>query len=200
MLSTMTGGFVRQFFPGIGKAFPSFKDKPRAKRNTDEHNGRKRKTTSSESPVGSQTPTLLAPRNRGRSAPREDASTTGTESPPSKRRRGHRMGLVAPSPNRPLNASVDPQLQSDLLRLIPEEVIGHCLGFLGSVQDRYALQTVCVQFKRISNTDTMLQDIHLGGNHETGQHGIIRESDTPVAAATRLTPFARAGNLESIYM
>jgi len=110
------------------------------------------------------------------------------------------MGLVAPSPNRPLNASVDPQLQSDLLRLIPEEVIGHCLGFLGSVQDRYALQTVCVQFKRISNTDTMLHDIHLGGNHETGQHGIIRESDTPVAAAARLTPFARAGNLEAIYM
>jgi hypothetical protein len=94
----------------------------------------------------------------------------------------------------------NPQLGSDLLRTVPEEVVGYVLSFLGSTEDRFALQTTCTQFKRISDTDDMLVNVKLGGYLETGKNGIIQEEYTAATAADALTPFARAGNVEAIYM
>ena len=84
--------------------------------------------------------------------------------------------------------------------MVPEEVVGHVLSFLGSTEDRFALQCTSVQFRRISNTDQMLANVKLGGEIETGKNGIVQEEDTPETAAVALTPFARAGNVEAIYM
>jgi hypothetical protein len=86
------------------------------------------------------------------------------------------------------------------LSLLPEDVLAHCLSFLGGVQDRHALQCTNKQFRRISNTDEMLLGIQVGGDKQTGLHGIISEKDTPVTASAALEPFASAGNLEAIYM
>lgn len=197
LLSSMSGAFFRQF---MGDSFPSFRNESPVS-NSNKERGRKRKSSgasSSDASVGSscQTPPL-----RG-----QDVSS---EEPPAKRLRSPHMTVPVPnntpstpssSSNKKTSLSTDPQLQSDFLRIIPEEVVGHCLSFLGSVEDRHALQTTCVQFRRISNTDAMLNNIELGGDHETGERGIIREHDTPVTAAAALTPFARAGNLEAIYM
>jgi len=84
--------------------------------------------------------------------------------------------------------------------MIPDEVVGHCLSFLGSTEHRFALQTTCQQFHRISNSDAMLVGVTLGGDTETERNGIIQEHDTAATAAAALTPFARAGNLEAVYM
>ena len=99
------------------------------------------------------------------------------------------------------NANQDgPHGQSDLLNMVPDEVVTHILSFCGSVVDRFALQTTCKTFQRISNdSDEMLANIKLGGD-VTGKGGIILEEDTPATASSKLTPFAKAGNLEAIYM
>jgi hypothetical protein len=96
--------------------------------------------------------------------------------------------------------SSNPQLQSDFLRILPEEVVGHVLSFVSSTEDRFALQTACTQLRRISNSDEMMAKVKLGGDLESGKNGIITDDDTPETAADALTPFARAGNLEAIYM
>mmetsp|Transcript_12372 Transcript_12372/g.13576 ORF Transcript_12372/g.13576 Transcript_12372/m.13576 type:complete len:506 (+) Transcript_12372:110-1627(+) len=200
ILTSMTGGFFQQFFPAVREGFPSFN----GSFFTDEEKGRKRKASdSSDRPVavsgGCQTPTLRAPRNRGSSGKRDDSDEDKADERPAKRRRGEHTAVPVPIPDLS-QSSTDPQLQSDFLRMVPEEVVGYCLSFLSSVEDRHSLQTTCVQFRRISNSDAMLKDIDLGGDHQTGVNGIIREDDTPFTAATSLTPFARAGNLEAIYM
>jgi hypothetical protein len=46
----------------------------------------------------------------------------------------------------------------------------------------------------------MLAQVSVAGNLETGKLGIIKEDDTPATAASALAPFARAGNLEALYM
>ena len=46
----------------------------------------------------------------------------------------------------------------------------------------------------------MLAQLNVGGDIETGAHGIIQDHDTPSTAAAALAPFARAGNLEAMYM
>ncbi|KAL7559515.1 hypothetical protein ACA910_010326 [Epithemia clementina (nom. ined.)] len=86
------------------------------------------------------------------------------------------------------------------LTSLPEDLLSHCLSFLGGVEDRYALQCTSRQFRRISNSDEMLIGIQVGGNKETGLNGIITEKDTPETAATNLAPFVHAGNLEAVYM
>jgi len=119
------------------------------------------------------------------------------EEPPVKRLRGERnvVHVAAPNAKKPKQ-----QLQSDFLRTIPEDVLAHCLSFLGSVEERFALQTTCKQFRRLSNSSEMLMNVDVGGDRETGKNGIILERDTPETAAIALSPFARAGNLEAIYM
>jgi len=46
----------------------------------------------------------------------------------------------------------------------------------------------------------MLAQVSVAGNLETGKLGIIQDHDTPATAAAALAPFARAGNLEALYM
>jgi hypothetical protein len=86
------------------------------------------------------------------------------------------------------------------LELLPEDILAHCLSFLGSKEDRFGLQCTSKQFQRLSSTDEMLIGIEVGGDRNTGKHGIIREHDTPDSASDKLTPFAVAGNLEALYM
>jgi hypothetical protein len=83
---------------------------------------------------------------------------------------------------------------------LPEDVVAHCLSFLGSVEDRFALQCTSKQFRRISNTETLLSTIEVGGDKLTGLHGLIQDHDTPETASGHLTPYVAAGNLEAIYM
>jgi hypothetical protein len=92
------------------------------------------------------------------------------------------------------------QQGSDFLTKVPEDVVAHCLSFLGTAEDRFALQTTCKLFRDISNSDPMLAQVNVGGDQETGKHGIIQDHDTPATAAAALAPFARAGNLEALYM
>jgi hypothetical protein len=89
---------------------------------------------------------------------------------------------------------------SHLLNMIPDDVVNHVLSFCGSTEDRFALQTTCKTFHRISNDcEEILNNVSLGGD-VTGKGGIIQEKDTPETAAIKLTPFVKAGNLEAIYM
>jgi len=89
---------------------------------------------------------------------------------------------------------------SDLIKKIPGDVVAHCLSFLGSTGDRHALQNTCKLFRDISNSDSMLSNVDVFGDRETGKGGIIQEHDTPATSATALAPFARAGNLQALYM
>lgn len=134
-----------------------------------------------------------------------DVFTTGPEMPSraTKRFRGETSIIPAPLPDLLVDAAStkkEGQTKSDFLSIIPEDVVSHCLSFLGSVEDRFSLQVTCKTFRRISNTDPMLVNVRVGGDPENGKNGIIQDDDTPAKAATALTPYARAGNLEAIYM
>ncbi len=149
---------------------------------------------------GSRTPTLIPPRRL-----RMDVFTTGPELPPraAKRFRGEHAVVPAPLPDLLVNTSTTRtgvQSKSDLLSIVPEDVVSHCLSFLGSVEDRFSLQVTCKAFRRISNTDPMRVSVRVGGDPENGKNGIIQEDDTPAKAASALTPFAKSGNLEAMYM
>jgi hypothetical protein len=89
---------------------------------------------------------------------------------------------------------------SSPLSVLPEDVLAHCLSFLNSTQDRFALQCTSKQFRNISNTDKSLLGVQVGGDCTTGLNGIILDDDTPETAAAKLMPFASAGNLEAVYM
>jgi MYND finger len=110
-------------------------------------------------------------------------------------------------PNSPKRSKVDyatipsPPLwnESDLLRILPEEVLGYVISFLCSLPDRAVLQLTCRQFQRLSNSDAFFASMNLGGNIETGQGGIIRDDDTIESAIAKVSLFARVGNLEALY-
>lgn len=200
-LSMMTGGIFDGFLSNE-KAPPSSESRngPTPIVIDEEERVRKRSRDVKESPsmAGSRTPTLLtAPRHSSLGSD-DTLSLTDEEERAPKRLRGERMAV--PVPTHKIAGKSNPQLGSDLLRMVPEEVVGHVLSFLGSTQDRFALQCTCRQFRRISNTDDMLVKVKLGGDLETGKRGIIQEEDTATTAAEALTPFARAGNVEAIYM
>jgi len=92
------------------------------------------------------------------------------------------------------------QDQSEIMAMLPDDVVGHIMVFCKSVKDRFMTQTICKSLRRIcNNSDEILSCIKLGGNI-TGNAGIIQEDDTPSTASKKLTPFAKAGNLEAIYM
>jgi len=209
--STMMRSSLLSFFPKgfFGRPLPS-EDQPESLSpitpvmETTEM-GRKRAREEEEEEVsccvdGSRTPTLIPPRRL-----RMDVFTTGPEMPPraTKRFRGEHGGVPAPLPDL-LTSATKTEAQgsgkSDFLSIIPEDVVSHCLSFLGSVEDRFSLQTTSKVFRRISNTDPMLVNIRVGGDPKNGKNGIIQDDDTPAKAASALTPFARAGNLEAIYM
>ena len=52
---------------------------------------------------------------------------------------------------------------SDMLRLLPPHVLSKCLSFLSTRSERYALQTACTLFRRLSNEDHMLASVDVGG-------------------------------------
>lgn len=197
-LSMMTGGIFDGFLSNE-KAPPSLESRngPTPIVVDEEERGRKRSRDVEGSPsmAGSRTPTLTTLRH-GR--PDDTLSPPNEEERAPKRLRGECMAVPVPMHN--IADKSNPQLGSYLLRMVPEEVVGHVLSFLGSTEDRFALQCTCRQFKRISNTDAMLVNVKLGGDLETGKRGIIQEEDTAATAADALTPFARAGNLDAIYM
>jgi hypothetical protein len=89
---------------------------------------------------------------------------------------------------------------SDLWKMVPDDVVGHVLSFLGSLQDRFALQCASRQFNRLSNSDEILVLMKLGGNSDTSEGGIFRDNDTVDSAVSKVSIFARAGNLEALYM
>jgi hypothetical protein len=137
---------------------------------------------------GSRTPTLI-------STPRS-ADSDDDEVRPIKRFRGDRRVVpVAPAARKKV-----PPTPKSPLNTLPEDVVAHCLSFLGSVEDRFSLQTTSKQFHRISSSDNMMANIQVGGDRETGLHGIVQEQDTPDTSSEKLAPFVRAGNLEAMYM
>jgi len=89
--------------------------------------------------------------------------------------------------------------EPNLLSSLPDEVVGHVLSFCVGIEDRFSLQTTSRDFRRISNSHQMTQNLQLGGDL-SGNGGIIQDEDTPVSAIKKLTPFAKAGNLEAVYM
>jgi hypothetical protein len=146
---------------------------------------------------GSRTPTLVSPTRTfscGDVHTSEDANSR-----PLKRFRG--QSKIVNDPQSVSTPKKQAQQQSsDFLTKVPEDVVAHCLSFLGTAEDRFALQTTCKLFRDISNSDPMLAQVNVGGDLETGKHGIIQDHDTPATAAAALAPLARAGNLEALYM
>lgn len=166
--------------------------------------GRKRprgSTDISDSVGGSRTPTLVSPSRRFSCADgqSDDSCSDDGNDRPLKRFRGQSKILSVPHSISTPHTKARQQ-KSQFLNKVPEDVVAHCLSFLGSAEDRYALQTTCKLFRDISNSDSMLAKVNVSGDLETGAGGIIQEHDTPATAAASLAPFARAGNLEALYM
>ena len=166
--------------------------------------GRKRRRErrgSTESSVGgSRTPTLVTPTRRFSSSSSGSITSEDDDNDrPLKRFRGKSKIVSVPRIITKSSKTIG-QEKSQFLSTIPEDVVAHCLGFLGSVEDRRSLQTTCRLFRDLSNADSMLAQVKLSGDVETGKRGIIQDHDTPATAAAALAPFARAGNLEALYM
>mmetsp|Transcript_5784 Transcript_5784/g.14440 ORF Transcript_5784/g.14440 Transcript_5784/m.14440 type:complete len:500 (+) Transcript_5784:108-1607(+) len=89
---------------------------------------------------------------------------------------------------------------SDLIKKLPADIVSACFSFVGSTEDRYTLQNTCKLFRDVSNSEPILKDVDIVGDLETGEAGIIQEHDTPASASAALVPFARAGNLQALYM
>jgi hypothetical protein len=148
---------------------------------------------------GSSSPTLVSPISGfscddGRGEHEDDER-------PRKRLRGQsKTHNYVPSVTRTSQQQERKKQSSELLNTLPQDAVAHCLSFLGSVEDRHSLQTTCRLFRDLSNADSMLENINVAGDPETGKGGIIQEHDTPSSAAEALAPFARAGNLEAMYM
>ena len=53
---------------------------------------------------------------------------------------------------------------SDLLRLLSNDVLSRCLSYIATRSDRFALQTSCKTFRRLSDADDMLVNIDLCGD------------------------------------
>ena len=143
----------------------------------DDDKKRCRSTIESPIPPGMQTPTLVLPRS------------------PKRRKVNYAVASDTALPASPLMLN-----NSDLLCMVPDEVVGHVVSFLGSLQDRFALQCTSRQFYRLSNSNELLAPMDLGGNIETGEGGIFRDEDTIDSAVAKVSIFARAGNLEALYM
>lgn len=164
-----------------------------------EQNGRKRRRRNSNcsNSGGSRTPALVTPTRRYSFEIPSDEESSNSERP-TKRFRG--SSKIVSVPRSISNAQPIKQQNSAFLNTVPEDAIAHCLSFLGSVEDRRSLQMTCRLFRDLSNADSMLAQVSVFGNMETGKMGIIRDNDSPASVAAALAPFARAGNLEALYM
>jgi len=168
--------------------------------------------------VGSRTPRLvISPSNAGFSCgsvhDNNNDDPDGESDRPRKRFRGRQskiIDFVSYSPcatasgntccSSPAQQDIKKKQTSDLIKKLPGDVVAHCLSFLGSTEDRHSLQSTCKLFRDISSSDSMLHDADVFGDLETGKGGIIQENDTPATAAASLAPFARAGNLQALYL
>mmetsp|Transcript_12270 Transcript_12270/g.19745 ORF Transcript_12270/g.19745 Transcript_12270/m.19745 type:complete len:484 (-) Transcript_12270:399-1850(-) len=159
---------------------------------------------------GSRTPTLVSPIT-GFSCgdvQQHDTAAIGNDDDPNDRPRKRLRGkskTIDFVPSLPIATSITPKNEpkkqtSGLIKTLPQDVVAHCLSFLGTAEDRHSLQTTCKLFRDLSNADSMLANVNVAGDPETGKGGIIQEHDTPASAAEALSPFARAGNLEALYM
>eukprot|EP00565_Helicotheca_tamesis_P005415 CAMPEP_0185738166 /NCGR_PEP_ID=MMETSP1171-20130828/32198_1 /TAXON_ID=374046 /ORGANISM="Helicotheca tamensis, Strain CCMP826" /LENGTH=507 /DNA_ID=CAMNT_0028409293 /DNA_START=119 /DNA_END=1640 /DNA_ORIENTATION=- len=105
-----------------------------------------------------------------------------------------------------------------LCSLPPEVIVDGILSYLCTTSDRFALQTSCKLFRHLSNSPSLLRELHLFGNKKdnnskgsedgddggnnttTSDSGLIADLDTPDNACAKLAKYARAGNTEAIYM
>ena len=85
--------------------------------------------------------------------------------------------------------AVRPEPSIDVL---PEDLLKHCLSFVGGMEDRCALQTTNKQFQKITNCSDFLRSVEVSN--------IILDSDTPESACEKLKKYAAAGNPEALYM
>lgn len=174
-------------------------------------NGERKRKSRGDDGDGSTTPTLVS----RASLSFEESDSETEESPrPAKRFRGQSKIVSVPQPTartpteppksktqkETKNSPKKAQEKSEFLSSVPEDVVSHCLSFLGGAEDRSSLQKTCRLFRDISNSDEMLETVDLGGNKETGKGGILNDQDTPATASAKLAPFARAGNPEALYM
>eukprot|EP00934_Nitzschia_sp_Nitz4_P003613 Nitzschia sp. Nitz4//scaffold20_size174350//156002//157460//NITZ4_002132-RA/size174350-snap-gene-0.227-mRNA-1//1//CDS//3329541899//3603//frame0 len=170
---------------------------------TGEAEGRKRTRASLEGDSyvgGSRTPTLVSSSRRFSCGDVQSVSIESNERP-QKRCKGEDDNQSVPQlVDATQECTKDKKQDSPLLTVLPPELISHCLSFLGSAEDRFAIQNTCRLFYELSNSDEMLENVNVSGDMETGKNGIIQEHDTPATAAAALAPFARAGNLEALYM
>jgi hypothetical protein len=204
----MIGGSLLAVLPKGFFSWPSSSDNGARGHNplsvivNDDGPGKKRRRNEgekSDSVRGSRTPTLVSPTTRrfsdGDVLPTEDANDR-----PLKRFRGQHKIINVPNPVATVPKKERRQHKSELLSIVPDDVVAHCLSFLGTAEDRFSLQTTCKRFRDISNSDDMLAKVNVAGDKETAKRGIIQDHDTPATAAEALSPFARAGNLEALYM
>jgi len=53
---------------------------------------------------------------------------------------------------------------SDLLQLLPNDILAQCLSYVGTRTDRFSLQVTCKRFQELSNANSMLAIVQLGGD------------------------------------
>jgi len=201
------GSFLAVLPKGLFNWPVSTNDRPRGQNplsvivneNGDRRKRRREKRDFSDAAGGSRTPTLVSATRRVSCGDVRAAEEEDDNNRPLKRFRGQSKIVSVSQPVQTPRKQTQ-QKGSDFLSQVPEDVVAHCLSFLGTTEDRFALQTTCKLFRDISNSDPMLAEVNVGGDLETGKNGIIRDHDSPATAAAFLAPFARAGNLEALYM
>lgn len=78
------------------------------------------------------------------------------------------------------------------LQKLPDDLLLKCLSFVGSKEDRFAVQFTSTTFRRLTNHKEILREVDVDE--------ILVEEDTPKSAAEKLYPFASAWNLKALYM
>ena len=61
-------------------------------------------------------------------------------------------------------ATTTTEHQSDLLQLLNNDILAQCLSYVGTRSDRFSLQVTCKRFQELSNADSMLAIVQLGGD------------------------------------
>jgi hypothetical protein len=144
---------------------------------------------------GTRTPTLRE--TPGDKVVRLNEEEKEEDNPPAKRRRGiHDQSI----PVLQEEVREEEKKEKCYIAKLPEDILTNVLSYCSGVSDRFALQCTNKQFKRISDKEEMKIGVEVGGDKKTGLHGIVLETDTPESAAVKLRPYAKAGNLEAIYM
>ena len=86
---------------------------------------------------------------------------------------------------------------------LPPGVILHCLSYVSSAADRFAIQSVNKQFRDLSNTPMARKEVGLLGAVSSDamlSKTLIKPEDTVSEAMQKLLPYAEVGNLQAIYL